>query len=167
MSDEPAKAAEAAPATPGGPAAKPSKIVPILLVLNLAATGFGVFKLVTTKPAAAAAHAEEKPAPLTNEVVGPVVALDPFVVNLDETPSRYLKVTLQLELIDKEAEAPLVKSKQLIRDSILSHLSGLKVSDTLGAAAKEKLRKEISERLEKILGPNRVRRAFFQDFVVQ
>jgi flagellar FliL protein len=164
MSDESPKPDAAAPAAGG--AAKPSKIVLILLVLNLGASGFATFKLMTAKPAAAA-PAEAPQAPLTNEVVGPVVALDPFVVNLDETPSRYLKVTLQLELIDKDAEAPLVKSKQLIRDSILSHLSGLKVSDTLGAAAKEKLRKEITERLEKVLGPNKVRRAFFQEFVVQ
>ncbi|MBX3156747.1 MAG: flagellar basal body-associated FliL family protein [Deltaproteobacteria bacterium] len=167
MSDEPPKPAEPAAAAAAGGAAKTSKIVLILLALNLGASGFATFKLATANPAAAANAEHAAPAPLTNEVVGPVVALDPFVVNLDETPSRYLKITLQLELIDKDAEAPLTKSKQLIRDSILSHLSGLKVADTLGAANKEKLRTEITERLEKILGPNKVRRAFFQEFVVQ
>ena len=43
-----------------------------------------------------------------------MVALDPFVVNLDEPgTSRYLKVTLQLELDDAEAEHAIEKSKQL------------------------------------------------------
>lgn len=153
------------------PAAKPktSKAVLALLVLNLAASGFGVFKLLTaTHHAEAAVPHHEAPAPLTNEIVGPVLALDPFVVNLDEPgQSRYLKLTIQLELIKGEAEGAIEKSKQLIRDAILSHLSGLKLADTLGTAAKDTLRTQLMTMLEKMVGPNKVRRMFFQEFVVQ
>jgi flagellar FliL protein len=152
------------PAPP--PAAKPSKAVLGLLLLNLGATGFVAFKLLTVHPAAAApvAHAA---APITAEVTGPVVALDPFVVNLDEPgTSRYLKITLQLELAPK-AEDSLVKSKQLVRDAILSHLSGLHLKDTLGAEAKDRLRGDLVAKLGKLIGPDKVRRMFIQDFVVQ
>lgn len=160
MSDQPAK-----PAEPGS--SKPSKIILALLVLNLGASGFGTFKLLTVKPAQAT-PAHPPPPPSTTEVVGPVIALDPFVVNLDEPgTSRYLKVTLQLELINAEAEAAINKSKQLLRDTILSHLSGLKLADTLGAAAKDKLRTDVMAKFEKMVGPNKVRRLFFQEFVVQ
>jgi flagellar protein FliL len=162
MSDQPPKPAESPPA-----AAKTSKLVLILLVLNLGASGFGTFKAVTAKPAEGPAH-EAAPPPTTTEVVGPVFAMDPFVVNLDEPgTSRYLKVTIQLELINAEAEVTINKSKQLLRDTILSHLSGLHLVDTLGAAAKDKLRGEMVAKIEKILGPNKVRRLFFQEFVVQ
>lgn len=163
MSDAPPK-----PDTPAPPSgSKPSKLILILLVLNLGASGFGTFKLVTAKHEAPA-PAHETPPPITSEVVGPVVAMDPFVVNLDEPgTSRYLKMTIQLELINAEAEATITKSKQLLRDTILSHLSGLKLADTLGTAAKDKLRTEMMEKFEKILGPNKVRRLFFQEFVVQ
>lgn len=166
MSDQP----EAEPKKEDKPkAGKGSKVVPLLVVVNLAATGFTAFKVMTTQPA----HAEAPPdkphqAPLTNEVVGPVIPMDPFVVNLDEPgTSRYLKLTIQFELITAEAEAVITKSKQLIRDTILSHLSGLKHADTLGAPAKEKLRSSLMEKIEKIVGPNQVRRLFFQEFVVQ
>lgn len=166
MSDEPAK-----PDAPATPAAKPPKVILALLVLNLGASGFGAFKLVTAKPAAAAAHAAPAPVPapiVTSEVVGPVIALDPFVVNLDEPgQSRYVKVTFQLELVNGDAEAAITKSKQLLRDTILSHLSGLKLADTLGATAKDKIRSDIMVKLEKMIGPNKVRRMFFQEFVVQ
>ena len=92
MSDAPPK-----PETPAAPGAKPPKIVLALLVLNLGGTGFATFKILTAKPAAAAQH-HEAPAPLTSEV-GPTHALDPFVVNLDEAgQSRYLKVTMNLEV---------------------------------------------------------------------
>lgn len=164
MSDEPAPAeGEKEPTkAPKGP-----KVMALLLVLNLGATGFTTFKVVTT-PTAHAEPAEAPRPPLTNEVVGPVIAIDPFVVNLDEPgTARYLKLKVELELISPDAEATIAKSKQLIRDTILTQLSALKLSDTLGAAAKDKLRSEMMAKLESILGPNKVRRVFLQEFVVQ
>jgi len=165
MSDEPA-----APKPSEPTAGKPSKAVLGLLLLNLGATGFVAFKLLTAHPAEAApaaTHAAAHAAAPTTEVTGPVVALDPFVVNLDEPgTSRYLKVTLELELLP-EGEAALAKSKQLIRDVILSHLSGLHVKDTLGAEAKDKLRQDLMVKVTKLVGPEKIRRMFFQDFVVQ
>jgi flagellar FliL protein len=152
------------PAPPAPRAAKPSIAVMGLLVFNLAATGFVVFKLLTAHPAeaAAAAHAPEAP-----EVAGPIVPLDPFVVNLDETgTSRYLKCTIQLQLAPK-AEELLAKSKEVVRDAVLSYLSGLHLKDTLGAEAKDKIRTDLLARIGKLLGPDKIRRMFFQDFVVQ
>lgn len=161
MSDAPP---EKPPALPG---AKPSKIILILLALNLGASGFTTFKVVTAE--SAHGEAEHKaPEPVGPEVQGPVIALEPFVVNLDEPgQSRYVKITLQLELASPEAEHPLEKSKQLIRDMILSHLSGLKLGDCLGAAAKDKIRTELMTKVGSIVGPGKIRRMFFQEFVVQ
>jgi flagellar FliL protein len=160
MSDEPL-VKQVAP-----PQAKPSKAILGLLVLNLAATGFGVFKLLTAEPAhAAPAHVAHTDS--SSEVTGPVVALDPFLVNLDEPgTSRYLKITLELELFP-HGDAALTKSKQLVRDTVLSYLSGLKLKDTLGAEAKEKIRGDLTTRLGKLIGAEKIRRMFFQDFVVQ
>jgi flagellar FliL protein len=164
MSDDPA------PLKPAdSPPPKSSKAVLGLLVLNLGASGFAVFKLLTAHPAEAAAPAS-KPHIVevsATEVTGPVVELPPFVVNLDEPgTSRYLKVTLQLELFPG-ADHALEKSKQLLRDTILSHLSGLRIKDTLGAEAKERIRTELMGRISKMIGNDKVRRMFFQDFVVQ
>jgi flagellar FliL protein len=136
-----------------------------LLGLNLGATGFVVFKLLTAQPAEAAA-VHPAPAAPTAEVTGPVIALDPFVVNLDEPgTSRYLKVTLQMEVVPGAEEA-LTKSKELIRDTILSYLSGLHVKDTLGTEAKDKIRQDLLAKVGKLLG-EKVHRLFFQEFVVQ
>jgi len=161
MSEEPA----AKP--PEKPDGKSSKLIPILLVLNLGASGFSTFKLATATAAPPAAQ-HESSAPTSAEITGPVVPLDPFVVNLDEPgQSRYVKVTLQLELVTHEAAEELEKSKQVIRDMILSHLSGLKLADTLGTTAKDKLRTELMAKLETIVGQHKVRRLFFQEFMVQ
>ncbi len=150
------------------PRGKGSKLLPLLVLMNLGGTGFTAFKVMTAQPAHAEPPPEPPKVPLTNEVVGPVVPMEPFVVNLDEPgTSRYLKLTIQLELISPEAEAVITKNKQVMRDAILSHLSGLKHADTLGSKAKELLRTAIMEKVEKTIGPNHVRRMFFQEFVVQ
>jgi flagellar FliL protein len=155
--------------TPAVTAAKSSKAVLGLLLLNLGGTGFVAFKLLTAHPAAAGApgapHAAA--AALAGEAMGPIVALDPFVVNLDEPgTSRYLKVAIQVEVAPK-TEDVLAKSKELVRDAVLSHLSGLHLKDTLGTEAKDRLRQDLVAKINKLLGPGKVRRMFFQDFVVQ
>jgi flagellar protein FliL len=158
-------AAAKPPETPSG-GAKTSKIVLALLVLNLGGTGFATFKMLTAKPAEAA-HVEAPP-PVTSEVTGPISVFDPFVVNLDEPgTSRYLKCNIQMELVNADAEPAIEKSKQVVRDVILSHLSGLHVKDTLGADAKDHIRTDLIAKIEKVIGPNKVRRMFFQEFVVQ
>lgn len=153
------------------PAAKTSKAVLGLLVLNLLATAFVAFKTATAPPASAcgggAAEAKHAEADPSSEVTGVVVDLDPFIVNLDEPgTSRYLKITLELELMPKVLEEAVVKNKQLIRDTVLSHLSGLHVKDTLGAEAKDKIRTDLMAKLTKLM-PDKIRRMFFQEFVVQ
>lgn len=162
--EDPAK-----PTTPAGAPGKTSKAVLALLVLNLGASGFGVFKALTAEPVHAAPAPEQKHE--TNEkveVTGPVVPLDPFVVNLNEIgTSRYLKVTMQAELIKPEAQGLLDKNKQVIRDSVLSYLSSLKLADTLGAESKDKMREEVMKRIAEVVGEGKVRRLFFQEFVVQ
>ena len=165
MSDEPVKPVEVAAAPP---AAKSSRAVLGLLVLNLGASGFAVFKLLTAHPAEAAPPGKPHAAEVSStEITGPIAELPPFVVNLDEPgPARYLKVTLQLELFPG-ADHAMEKSKQLIRDTILSHLSGLHIKDTLGAEAKERIRNDLMAKLVKVLGAEKVRRVFFQEFVVQ
>ena len=167
MSDTPEEApAEAKPKAKGGGT---SPIVMALLVLNLGASGFGVFKMMTTPPAAAAGlPAEKKDEKPAKEITGPVVALEPFVVNLDEPGNaRYLKMTVQLELVSEKDGEAIEKSKQVIRDEVLSYLSGLHVKDTLGATAKDTIREELMKRMQTIVGEHKVRRMFFQEFMVQ
>ena len=103
------------------------------------------------------------------ETPGPVVALDPFVLNLnDEGPqSRYLKATFEIELDNEKAKVEFEKGKRAVRDELLRYLSGLTAAQTLGESNKEKIQQAILARVEKQLGPGRARRVFISDFVVQ
>jgi flagellar protein FliL len=171
MSEEaaPEAAAEGAPkGKDKAPKAKAPLPIIALLVINLGATGFGVFKILNMPAASAATKPEIVYEKETKEVTGPVIPLDAFVVNLDEPgTARYLKLTVQLELTDAKAEETIEKSKQVIRDEVLRHLSGLKLADTLGVKAKDTLRDDMMKIVEDVVGKGKVRRMFFQEFVVQ
>jgi flagellar protein FliL len=164
MSDETPETPPAAPAAP-----KSSKLVPILLVVNLLASGAGV-ALQQLRPAVAhaapPAHdaAEEKKA----APVGPIVQIPSIIVNLNETGSgRYLKVSVELQLADKAAETLLEANKTIVRDALLRSLSNLTIAQTQGEESKDKIGAELVTRLEKELGADKVRRVFFTEFVVQ
>ena len=99
---------------------------------------------------------------------GPVATLEPFVVNLNEEGStRFLKATFEVELTSNHAVDEIANNKRVVRDEVLRYLSGLAVGDTLGEAGKNKIRDEVTFRIDKALGGGRVRRTFFTDFVVQ
>ncbi len=157
--------ASAKAAAKGGGASK----VPLILgVVNIAATGFLVFKALTAPPPTAHAGAPAAPAHVSPAISGPVVPLEPFVINLkDEGISRYLRATFEVELLDAKAVADLRAGMKLVRDAVLRYLSDLEVADTLGAEAKDAIQVGVLARISEVLGEHRARRLFFTEFVVQ
>lgn len=138
----------------------------VMLVNTLALVGGGVyFAFFHQSAGAAAPAAEEEKEP--NEV-GPLLPLDPIVANLaDPTATRFVKVAVQLELVDEE-KRPVVEAAIVpIRNAILLHLSGLKTEDTSGTENKEKIRDALLAEVHETLGTEDVRRLYFGEFVVQ
>lgn len=167
MSDAPPEEEGARPAKPPGP--KTPKIVLLLLLINLGGTGFNAFQGMQQAQAAHAPaegeHAKKEP---DKDEPGPVIPLDPFIVNLNEKDaSRYLKVSFEIEVADAEVARLLEKQKRPVRDDILRYLSSLTVSDTQGEDGKAKIQQEVVKRLDARLGPAKVNHLFFVEFVVQ
>jgi flagellar protein FliL len=166
--------AEDSPAPPAGGGTP--KLLVVLAVLNLGATGFLGFRTMSggnqATPAPAVAHAaapvvvRDAGVPLAKP--GPVVPIDTFVVNLNEPgQSRYLKATFELQVATENAAKQIDKDKRAVRDEILRYLSGLAVADTLGEENKQKIQEALVARLEKVLGGEKVQHLFFSEFVVQ
>ncbi|HTE54124.1 MAG TPA: flagellar basal body-associated FliL family protein [Kofleriaceae bacterium] len=166
MSDQ----AEEQPKPAKVPGPKTSKIVLILLLGNLGATGFNTFQGMQQAEAAHAPAKAEHETPAAEKKIepGPVIALDPFVVNLNEPDAmRYLKATFELEVADAPAGKELEKLKRPVRDEVLRYLSSLSVTDTQGEAGKTKIQQEVVKRIDAQLGGGKVRRLFFVEFMVQ
>lgn len=96
------------------------------------------------------------------------------IVNLNEERlTRYLKVKILLvaDAADEKAMTEMVaKSKPLLKNWLIGHLSDKSLAEVSGAAGVNKLRREIWHEFNKELFPDgseKILDIFFEDFVVQ
>jgi flagellar FliL protein len=101
------------------------------------------------------------------EKMGPIVDLDPFIVNLSDADPRYLKLTVKLEVETSEAKAEVTERTPQIRDAILILLTSKDSQSLRPAAGKLQLRDEILQRVNPLLSSGEAKNAYFTEFVVQ
>lgn len=157
----------------------PIKLVLIIcvgvLVLGLGGT-FAVIKMTAhDKPDAAQAatpapsgEAHGKDGDAKMAAANPLFDLDPFIVNLADTPEiRYLKLTVKLEMEQAGASGDLTARMPQVRDAILVLLSSKDSSAIRTTQGKFQLREEITQRVNSVLPRKGVRTVYFTEFVVQ
>ncbi|HTX55337.1 MAG TPA: flagellar basal body-associated FliL family protein [Candidatus Baltobacteraceae bacterium] len=107
--------------------------------------------------------------PAAPQKFGRVIALESVVVNIAQTEGRrYLKATVSVEVPEEEKIVKEVETrKPLVLDALVATLSKKSLADVTAPEALDRLRAEVLERLTASLGPERVRRVFITEFVVQ
>jgi flagellar FliL protein len=90
------------------------------------------------------------------------------VVNLsDPAGNRYIRLTLDVEVISPEVIKELEAQNPRIRDAMIMLLSSKTYTELSTQAGKLRLKNEILDRINQLLGGPKITRAFFQDLVVQ
>jgi len=141
-------------------------LIGVVVLGLLGGGGFFAYRLFVAAPPPVEEAAPAVPEPAA--VMGPVYALDPFLVNLaDPGRPRFLKLVMQVELNTAEVQMELETLKPKVRDSLLTLLSSKSSADLVTIADKERLRNEILHRLNAFLSVGRVVEVYFMDFVVQ
>lgn len=101
-------------------------------------------------------------------MLGPMVNIEPFIVNiLDNQSTRYLKAALTLELSNKKTADEVTERMPQIRDAILLLVGNKTFGELSDLQGKMQLRAELISRLNGILTRGKVVRIYFTDFVVQ
>lgn len=100
--------------------------------------------------------------------VGPMYPLDQFLVNLlSETGSRYLKMTINIELSAETLTPEIDQKKPLLRDIVIRILTSKTYEDISTAKGKERLKDEIAAKINETLRDGYIKNVFFTDFIVQ
>lgn len=106
--------------------------------------------------------------PPLESLEGQLVPLPVFLVNLaDPLGRRYLKLGLEVEVRDPEAQADLTKYQAKIKDRLLLLLSSKTYDGLSTMQAKVELKQEIADRLNQILGDGAVLRVYITEMVIQ
>ena len=142
----------------------------ILLMLGLGGGMFMMWNKLSALNAQSVAAAGEQPdkAASLEQTLGPIFSLETFIVNLaDKGGSRYLRVTMDLELGDPKLEKELNKRLPQVRDSLLMILPTKRFEDISTVQGKTALRDEILEALNGYLAQGKITNIYFKEFVVQ
>lgn len=154
-------------------------IIFLLLIILGVLGGAGYMLFLKPKPeadmnAAADGGAKKQQMAPKKEVteggkIGALYPMETFIVNLaDSGGTRYLRVTLQLELDDtkKFAEALDLRKPQL-RDAILTVLASKRYEEVSSAQGKLILKQELLRRLNSIITEGTIVNVYFTEFVAQ
>ena len=100
--------------------------------------------------------------------LGPMVKLKPLIVNLnDEGGSRYVKTSIVLEITQKENVQEFETFTPSIMDMIISILCDKKLADLKTPQFKEGFKKEVIEKSHQMLGAQKIRNIYFDEFIFQ
>lgn len=174
MAEEKAAAPEAAPS--GGSGQKPVLLIALAVINMLVVAGVG-FMLYKGKQKEAAepkiehvikgeADAQHKEATEEKELVGKVIPLETFIVNLAGSKGRKVaKVNMELELKGEKAAEEIDKRKAQVRDIIIIILSSKTYEEVSSRDGKDSLRNEIKDTINSFLVQGKISNVFFTEFI--
>ncbi len=132
--------------------------VMMLLMLGLGGGLFMMWNQLSALNVQRVADAGERPQQVASldQPLGPIYSLNTFIVNLaDKGGTRYLRVTMDLELGNPELKDELNKRLPQVRDSLLMILPTKRYEDISTVQGKTALRDEMLEALNGFLGPGK------------
>ncbi len=150
-------------------------VLGLLALLVVVGGGAGFFFMSGGEPqekgrsadahAEAELEAEHEPDP---RFMGPVIDLEPFVLNLaDHDQLRYLKVAIKLQLDRPQDETDFTIKLPAIRDALLVLLTSKESRSLRTVDGKMLVRDEIGGRVNTIMKKGKIQQVFFTEFIIQ
>ncbi len=164
MAEEPA--VETAPARAGG--GKKILLMGVLGILLLGGGGGAAWFLMSGDTEKPDGHDQQANADAHSQETGPVMELEPFLLNLaDLNELRFLKVSIKLELDRPEEKTDFQSKIPAIRDALLVLLSSKESQLLRTVNGKRRIREEIMTRVNGVMSKGKIANVFFTDFIIQ
>lgn len=148
-------------------------IIILVLILGIAAAAF-FFKdkimgmLGMGGDAAKQEQTADKPLEPAPGAKGEMSAVEPFVANLnDPLGKRYIKLGLEVELINKDVAAEFEAAQIKVKNMLLILLGSKKPQEMLGPKNQLQLQQEIVDRINQIIGEGKVLHVYFSVYILQ
>jgi len=154
--------------TPKAGSGKKMILLILMGVLLLGGGGGAAWFFMGGKEETSIAHEEQAKADGAHEEPGPIMELEPFLLNLaDREELRFLKVSIKLELDRPEEKTDFHNKVPAIRDALLVLLSSKESQILRTVNGKRRVREEIMTRVNGVMSKGKVANVFFTDFIIQ
>jgi len=169
MADETTQEAAAAPKKPG---LLENKVIVLGGVVALQLVLAVVLTTVVILPQMGASQAGSMEDPVsmeTAEEIGMLLTLGEIIVTLDGQgkSARYLRITVDLELVDQAASDLAAERLPVLRDTVIMCLTERTADELNRPEGMKGLRDELMRRLDERLPANMLRHIYFSDLVIQ
>ena len=148
-------------------------IIILVLILGIAAAAF-FFKDKIMEMIGMGGNATEQSQPADQGMApapgfkGEMSAVEPFVANLnDPLGKRYIKLGLEVELINKEAVIEFEAAQIKVKNMLLILLGSKKPQEMLGPKNQIQLQQEIVDRINQLIGEGKVLQVYFTVYILQ
>lgn len=153
---------------------KPTWLFIVIGIVAVVAVAVAVYAITKSGKSAkshgkkASAKAGESESVGAPEEMGPTFNLGTFIFNLaDSEERRYLKATIEIELISPELVPEAEKRLPKIKDSMILLVSSRTASELSTPEGQMLLRQQIAKRLGEIMGEGTVKDVYLTEFLIQ
>lgn len=102
------------------------------------------------------------------EIIGPILALEPFVFNMSGNQAKYAKVTLGIELKDPKVMEEAKKMVPVIRDKVLSILGAKAPEALMDVSQRNVIKGEVQASLKTLFkDEEELRAVYITDIIIQ
>ncbi len=141
--------------------------IPLLLLLILGG-GAGAYYLGVFNGNSSQASGTSEKASAEEQPLGPLVAMEDFVVNIMHKDStRFLKIGITLEVEDKKSTEALKKRMPQVADAVLLLAGNKRYQEIKDLQGKMQLKADLLAKIQGLTGQGTVTNLYFTDFVVQ
>jgi flagellar FliL protein len=99
--------------------------------------------------------------------VGPILSLDPFIINVSGDSQRFVKISVAMELKDEKAAERTKKMMPVIRDIVLSVLGTKKPEVFMDVNGRGAIKKELFDGVVRLFADSGLKAVYITDIIMQ
>ena len=116
------------------------------------------------------AHYAEKQAEIKKPEkveVGPILSLEPFVINVSGSSSKFVKISVAMELKNEKAVEQTRKMAPVVRDAMLSILAAKTPEAFMDITGRKAMKQELFEGVNRLFADGGLKAVYITDIIMQ
>jgi flagellar FliL protein len=166
MAEEQVQELEQAPPEPPKKKSFFKLLIIVLVVLGVGG-GAGYYFYGRTAIAQYLKHQKAEQAKMAKAELGPLLALDPFIINVAGSPGKFVKIQIALEVKDVKIQEHAKKLNPVMRDAMLTVLGAKAPEVFMDISARPAMKKELLAVVNPLFKDGDVKAVYITDIIMQ
>ncbi len=99
--------------------------------------------------------------------IGPILALEPFIINVSGDSQRFVKISVAMELKNEKAAEHTKKMTPVIRDVVLSVLGTKRPEVFMDVNGRAAMKKELFDGVNRLIPDSGIKAVYITDIIMQ